>query len=60
MGGLIFVFLIVLGLVILLTRLFRNRADQPRDGAAQTAHEAVISKLEDHRKRRQSAEDAER
>jgi hypothetical protein len=59
MGGLIFVFLILFALVILLTRVFRNRASPPRDDIAQTAHEAVISKLEDHRRRRQSSEDTE-
>jgi flagellar biosynthesis/type III secretory pathway M-ring protein FliF/YscJ len=60
MGGVIFVFLILMVIVILVTPALRNRGRKQRDDLAQTAHEAVISKLEDHRKRRQSSEDAER
>ena len=58
MGGIIFVFLILLVVVILVTPALRTRARKERDSVAQTAHEAVISRLEDHRKRRaQSADD---
>ena len=53
MGGLIFVALIFLGLVILVTRLLGSRVAPPAPtGGEQSAHEAVISRLEDHRRRR--------
>jgi hypothetical protein len=53
MGGLIFVALIFLGLVILVTRLLGSRVAPPApENTEPTAHEAVISRLEDHRRRR--------
>jgi len=53
MGGIIFVALIFLGLVILVMRLLGARAEPPAPGNTEpTAHEAVISRLEDHRRRR--------
>lgn len=60
MGGFILVFLLILVVVILVTPALRNRGRQQRDDVARTAHEAVVSKLEDHRKRRQNDEGAER
>ena len=54
MGGIIFVALAFLGLVIVVMRLIgsRGRPPAPEGDAPQTAHEAVISRLEDHRRRR--------
>ena len=53
MGGIIFVALIFLGLVILVMRALGSRMQPPAptDGE-QSAHEAVVSRLEDHRRRR--------
>jgi hypothetical protein len=53
MGGIIFVALIFLGLVILVMRLLGSRVAPPApNDREQSAHEAVISRLEDHRRRR--------
>jgi hypothetical protein len=53
MGGIIFVALIFLGLVILVMRVLGSRAAPPApENTEPTAHEAVISRLEDHRRRR--------
>jgi len=58
MGGVILVFLLALAIVILVTPALRARGRKQRDDVAETAHEAVISRLEDHRKRKaQSADD---
>ena len=61
MGGIVFIALIFLSLVILVMRLLRPAATpKPKDDAPQTAHEAVISRLEDHRRRRQAGDDGDR
>lgn len=52
MGGVILIGLLVLVIVILLTPAMRARAARKRDDVANTAHEAVVSRLEDHRKSR--------
>ncbi|HEV7690073.1 MAG TPA: hypothetical protein VGO52_04600 [Hyphomonadaceae bacterium] len=53
MGGIIFIALVFLGLVILVMRLLGSRAQPPApENTEPTAHEAVISRLEDHRRRR--------
>lgn len=58
MGGVILVFLLGLAIVILVTPALRARARERRDEVAKSAHDAVISRLEDHRKRKaQSADD---
>ncbi len=58
MGGVILVFLLGLAIVILVTPALRARAREKRDDVAKSAHDAVISRLEDHRKRKaQSADD---
>lgn len=58
MGGVILVFLLAVAIVILVTPALRARAREKRDEVAKTAHDAVISRLEDHRKRKaQSADD---
>ena len=58
MGGIIFIGLVLVVLVILVLPALRNRWARPRDPGEPTEHEAVISRLEDHRKRRQQTEDA--
>lgn len=57
MGGLILVFLLALVVVILLTPALRERARKRRDEVAEAAHEAVIRRLDDHRKRPRSKDD---
>ena len=58
MGGVILVFLLAIAIVILVTPALRARAREKRDDVAKTAHDAVISRLEDHRKRKaQSVDD---
>jgi hypothetical protein len=58
MGGVILVFLLAIAIVILVTPALRARAREKRDDVAKTAHDAVISRLEDHRKRKaQPADD---
>jgi flagellar biosynthesis/type III secretory pathway M-ring protein FliF/YscJ len=57
MGGVILIFLLVVVILILITPALRARGAKARDDVAQTAHEAVISRLEDHRKRRQHPND---
>ena len=50
MGGVILIGLLALVIVLLLTPALRARAVRKRDDVANAAHEAVISRLEDHRK----------
>ena len=58
MGGIILVFLLAIAIVILVTPALRARAREKRDEVAKSAHDAVISRLEDHRRRKtQSADD---
>jgi len=58
MGGIILVFLLAMVIVILVTPALRARARKHRDSVAQSAHEAVISRLEDHRRKKaQPADD---
>jgi hypothetical protein len=57
MGGLIFVALIFLGLLIFVMRALRTRVTPDPGNTEPTAHEAVISRLEDHRRRRGQAGD---
>jgi type II secretory pathway pseudopilin PulG len=58
MGGVILVFLLAVAIVILVTPALRARGRRNRDDVAQSAHEAVISRLEDHRRKKaQSADD---
>lgn len=57
MGGIILVFLLGLAIVILVTPALRARAREKRDDVAKSAHDAVISRLEDHRKRKTQSAD---
>lgn len=57
MGGVILGFLVVLAIVILLTPAIRARGRKQRGDVANTAHEAVVSRLEDHRKNRPRSPD---
>ncbi|MDP3740674.1 MAG: hypothetical protein Q8R02_25025 [Hyphomonadaceae bacterium] len=57
MGGVILVFLLVVAIVILVAPALRARGRKQRDDVANTAHEAVISRLEDHRKNRPRSPD---
>ena len=58
MGGIILVFLLAIAIVILVTPALRARAREKRGEVAKSAHDAVISRLEDHRRRKtQSADD---
>jgi hypothetical protein len=57
MGGVILVFLVALAIVILITPALRARGRKQRDDVARTAHEAVVSRLEDHRRRKAQADD---
>jgi type II secretory pathway pseudopilin PulG len=58
MGGVILVFLLAIAIVILVTPALRARARAKRDEVAKSAHDAVVSRLEDHRKRKaQPADD---
>jgi hypothetical protein len=56
MGGIILVALIAVLIVILIRPALRARAKEKREEADRTAHEAVVSRLEDHRRRKQPAE----
>jgi hypothetical protein len=51
MGGVILIILLGIAIVILVTPALRARGRKQRDDVAQTAHDAVISRLEDHRKK---------
>jgi hypothetical protein len=57
MGGIILIVLLALLIVILITPAIRARTTSARrqDGEP-TAHESVVSRLEDHRRRRQPAD----
>ena len=59
MGGIIFIGLLAIVIVILITPALRARAREKREQGEPTAHEAVVSRLEDHRRRRQGS-DADR
>lgn len=59
MGGLILIFLLAILIVVLVTpaaRAYADRKRRERSGDS-TAHDAVISRLEDHRKRRNQNND---
>ena len=56
MGGIILIALVAILIVVLITPALRARAREKREKADSTAHEAVVSKLEDHRRRRQNAD----
>lgn len=56
MGGIIFVGLLAIIIVILVTPALRARAREKREEVDRTAHEAVVSRLEDHRRRKQGAD----
>ena len=56
MGGIILIALVALVIVILITPAIRSRTKQKRNEVEQTAHEAVVSRLEDHRRRKQPAD----
>jgi hypothetical protein len=56
MGGIILVGLIAVLIVILITPAIRARTRERRGEVDRTAHDAVVSKLEDHRRRRQTAD----
>jgi beta-lactamase regulating signal transducer with metallopeptidase domain len=55
MGGLILFFLFVTAVVILLTPAMQAGGRRSRDEVERAAHEAVLRRIEDHR-RRQGAE----
>ena len=57
MGGIILVFLLAIAIVILVTPALCARAREKRDEVAKSAHDAVISRLEDHRKRKTQSAD---
>ena len=58
MGGVILIVLLGIAIVILVTPALRARGRKQREDIAQSAHEAVISRLEDHRKKKaQPADD---
>ena len=57
MGGVILIFLLALAIVILVTPALRGRGRKSRDDVAQSAHDAVISRLEDHRRKKASPAD---
>ena len=56
MGGIILIALMALLIVILITPAVRARTKDRRDEADRTAHDAVVSRLEDHRRRKQTAD----
>jgi hypothetical protein len=57
MGGIILALLLGMVIVILVTPALRARGRKQRDDVAQTAHEAVIKRLDDHRSRRSNPGD---
>jgi hypothetical protein len=57
MGGVILIFLLAMVIVILVTPALRARGRKARDDVAQSAHDAVISRLEDHRRKKVSPGD---
>lgn len=57
MGGLILAFLLGVVVVILVTPALRARARARRERVQDAAHEAVIRRLDDHRKRRRPGDD---
>lgn len=56
MGGIILVGLLAILIVILITPAIRERRKEKREAVDRTAHEAVVSRLEDHRRRKQTSE----
>ena len=56
MGGIILIGLVAILIVILITPAIRARTKQKRDEVDRTAHEAIVRRLEDHRRRRQTAD----
>jgi hypothetical protein len=60
MGGIILIGLVAIVIVILITPALRARAKEKRDEVAKTAHDAVVSRLEDHRRRKGQSADADR
>jgi flagellar biosynthesis/type III secretory pathway M-ring protein FliF/YscJ len=52
MGGVILFFLFVAVLVILVSPAMRARGRQTRDEVERSAHEAVVRRLEDHRRQK--------
>jgi len=58
MGGVIFIFLLAVLIVILVTPAVRTALDRQRakrrQGTVETPHEAVVRRLDDHRARRNS------
>jgi len=59
MGGLILLFLFLLGLVILLTPALRARARMQEERDVNVVHEEVLRRLELHRKRRDGEADGD-
>jgi hypothetical protein len=57
MGGVILILLLGIAIVILLTPAIRARGRKQRDDVAETAHEAVVKRLDDHRNRRSGSTD---
>lgn len=57
MGGVILIVLLGIAIVILVTPALRARGRKQRDDVAQSAHEAVIKRLDDHRARRNGPKD---
>ena len=56
MGGIILIGLIAILIVLLITPAVRARAKERREAVDRTAHETVVSRLEDHRRRKQTAD----
>ncbi|HEX5006610.1 MAG TPA: hypothetical protein VFV70_05825 [Hyphomonadaceae bacterium] len=57
MGGIILIALLALLIVILITPAIRARAaNARREKGEPTAHDAVVSRLEDHRRRKHTAD----
>jgi hypothetical protein len=57
MGGVILIFLLGMAIVILLTPALQARGRKRRDEVARSAHEAVVSRLEDHRRKKSQPAD---
>jgi hypothetical protein len=57
MGGLILIFLVAGIVVLLLTPALRARARAQRLKEYDQAHEAIVKRLDDHRKKRQPSDD---
>jgi len=58
MGGVILILIVAVVVVILVTPAMRARAKERREAVDRTDHEAMVSRLEDHRRRRNDPGDS--